>query len=134
RRPVSGVADKLHVREALVADVAEQPQADILDLGLAPRLEDGAGPEPERPLANLAAGHAGERFSAAADVGEQGKDEVVRVRDQLLDDRVEAMLVGTAPGGDRGIGIGRDNGLLAERERELLALRRLDEERGLELR
>src|SRR5439155_17685000 len=42
------------------------------------------------------------------------------------------MLVRAAPGGDSGVGVERDDRLLAERERELLAFRRLDEERRLQ--
>ena len=133
-RPVAGVADELDVREALVADVAEEPESDLLDLGLAARLEDGARPEPQRHLTHLAPGYVRQGLALPADVCEQREDEVVRVRDQLLHDRVEAVLVRAAPDGHGGIGIGSNDRLLAKRACELLAFRRLDEERRLEPR
>ena len=118
--------------KALVADVPEQPQPLLLDLRLAPRLEDRARAEAERALADLPPGNARQRLAFPADVGEQREDEIVRLGDQLLDDRVEAVLVRAAPSGDGGVGVERDDRLLAERERELLAFRRLDEERRLQ--
>src|SRR5205807_9743802 len=71
QRAVAGVADELDVRESLVADLAEEPQPLLLDLGLAPRLEDRARPEAQRALADLAAGDVCERLPVTADVGEQ---------------------------------------------------------------
>ena len=56
----------------------------------------------------------------------------MRVGDQLLDDRLEAAILRASPGGDRLVDRRGRDGLLAERQRELLALERLDEERRLE--
>ena len=57
--------------EAFVANLAEEPQPLLFDLGLAPRLEDRARPEAQRALADLAAGDVRERLPVTADVGEQ---------------------------------------------------------------
>ena len=65
------VSDELDVGEAFVADLAEEPQPLLFDLGLAPRLEDGARPEAQRALADLAAGDVCEWLPLTADVGQQ---------------------------------------------------------------
>ena len=54
------------------------------------------------------------------------------VGNQLLHDRVEPVLVRAPPGRDGGVRVGRDDHLFAERERELLPLDRLDEQRRLQ--
>ena len=131
--PVAWIADELDVREAEVVDRPEDLQAEVVHLLVVAGGEDGARAEAERALAHLAADDARERPALAAHVGEERVDLLVRVGDELLDDGLEAAILGPLPGGDRFLdGRGRDC-FLSERGGELLAFERLHEERRLQV-
>ena len=131
---VAGVADELDVSEPGVAGCAQEALPDLVHLGIVGGSEDGARAEAQRPLAHLAPDDAGPRLAVAADVGEERPDLLVRVRDELLHDRLEALVLRLLPGRDGLVEVGCDERLLAEGERELLALDGLQQERRAQAR
>src|SRR5512133_4386318 len=109
---VAWVAYELDVREPGAAGCAEEPLSELVNLRVHCGGEDSARPEAKRPLPHLAPDDAGARLAVPGDVGAARPDVLVRVRDELLDDRVEAVLARTLPAGDGRVEIRGDERLL----------------------
>ncbi len=120
--------------EPSIADGIEQSEPEVEDFGLEADLEHRARAEAERALADLAADDGRERVSAPPDVREERVDVLVGVGNELLEDHLEPGVPRPAPGLRGLVGVVRDDGLVPEAERVLLALRGLQEKGGLEIR
>ena len=128
-RVVARVVRELDLREAAIAGRQQQPQPELEHALVVVHEEDGARPEAQRALAQLAPDDARKRVAAAPDVREQGVDALLRARDQLLHDRLEAVLARSPPRGHGAVDVFGQQELLAEEVRELLPRDGLDEVR-----
>src|SRR4051812_11452737 len=128
---VAGVALELDLREAGMAELAEEPQSLVDDLLDPDRFADTARSDPRRGLPELAAAEEAERLAVRREVAAERVELIVATGDQLLNEGL--VLIGLHEGLlDLGAGLAAER-LAAEAPLEALCRRRLHEHRIAEL-